>query len=182
MHENKKKIITVIAMILAIIILNHIIHSNEEYFINVEKIGYLGVFISCILLNATVLLPSSSTAVVMTMSTIYNPIIVAFFGALGATIGEFTGYFVGYYGQNVLNINKRIHKLTYYFDRCPSLAIIIFAILPLPLFDFFGILAGSTKMPKYKFFLFCFIGKLIKMELYAWLGEYTLEHVLKLFT
>lgn len=169
-------------MLVAIVILNYIIHTNEEYFISIEKIGYFGVFISCMLLNATVLLPSSSTAVVMTMSTIYNPIIVAFFGAFGATIGEFTGYFVGYYGQNVFNMNKRINQLTYYFDRHPSLAILIFAILPLPLFDFFGILAGGAKMSKYKFFLFCFIGKLIKMELYAWLGEYTLEYLLNVFT
>ena len=88
-----------------VIVLNYILHTNEKFFLNLKAYGYIGTFMACLLLNATVLLPSSSTVVVMSMATIYNPIMVALVGALGTALGEFTGYFTGYYGSVVVENN-----------------------------------------------------------------------------
>lgn len=176
----KKRInkIWALLLILAIIIgLNYVIHTYEDFFLNLKVYGYIGTFFACLFLNATVLLPSSSTAVVMSMATIYNPVVTALIGALGCSIGEFTGYFTGYYGSKVIERSLIVNKITTIYQKSPRLAILIFAILPLPFFDVLGILAGSVKMKKSVFFIICFIGKSIKMLIYAYLGVYATEYL-----
>lgn len=177
MRIGIKKVSVLMIIIFLICGLNYTIHINEKLFLNLKTYGYLGIFFACLLLNATVLLPSSSTAVVMSMATIYNPIIVAILGALGTTIGEFTGYFAGYYGRTLVEENDLFKRILNLYNKSPEIAIVIFAILPLPLFDVLGILSGSVRMNKKKFFILCFIGKTIKMMLYAYLGVYTLGQV-----
>lgn len=163
---------SVLVVIVCIVLLNIFIHTNREYFLLMEKWGIIGVFLICLFLNATVLLPSSSTAIVVSMAAVYNPLIVAVVGALGASLGEFTGYYAGYYGEKVLakaNIHLYIINI---FKKMPDIAVFLFALLPLPLFDILGILSGSQKVNKTRFFLFCFLGKTIKMICYAFLGLY----------
>ena len=177
MKASLKRIFSVIIIIAFICILNYLIQTNQELFLKLKAYGYMGTFLACILLNATVLLPSSSTAVVMSMATIYNPVIVAIVGALGTTIGEYTGYLAGWFGRALVDENKLFQKILAIYSKSPGIAIILFAILPLPLFDVLGILAGSSKMKASKFFLFCLIGKTIKMMFYAFLGIYALEYI-----
>lgn len=177
MKSNVKKVLAFNLIAILIIGLNYILHINEDYFLNLKAYGYAGTFFACLLLNATVLLPSSSTAIVMSMATIYNPIVIAIVGALGTTLGEFTGYFAGYYGSSIIEHSSIINKILTVYNRFPKLAIILFAALPLPLFDILGIMAGSVKMDKKTFFIFCFIGKGLKMLLYAYIGIYTLNQV-----
>lgn len=177
MKLSVKKAISLILIVLLIIALNYILHSNETFFLKLEAYGYIGTFLVCLLLNATILLPSSSTAVVMSMATIYNPVLVAVLGALGTTLGEFTGYFTGFYGRSVIGTSSFLSNITSIYNKFPEFAIVLFAILPLPFFDFLGILAGSVKMKKRKFFILCFIGKGIKMIIYACLGVYAYDQI-----
>lgn len=177
MKISLKKISAIVFILAFICLLNYLIQTNQELFLNLKAYGYLGTFLACLLLNATVLLPSSSTAIVMSMGTIYNPIIVSIVGALGTTFGEFTGYFAGWFGRSLVEENKLFQKILAIYNKSPEIAIILFAILPLPLFDVLGILAGSSKMKVSKFFVLCLIGKTVKMMFYAFLGLYTLEHI-----
>lgn len=171
--KKSKNNIWIIVLILTIAIgLNYVIHIYENFFFDLRACGYIGIFLACLFLNATVLLPSSSTVVVMSMASIYNPVITALLGAMGSSIGEFTGYFTGYYGSRVIEKNSIVNKITAIYQKFPKLAILIFAVLPLPFFDVLGILAGSVKMNKCGFFIICFIGKSIKMLIYAYLGVY----------
>ena len=163
MKSNAKKLSAFVLVLLLIIGLNYILHANETTLLN--------------LLNATVLLPSSSTAVVMSMATVYNPVIIAIVGALGTTLGEFTGYFAGYYGSSFIEKNPIINKILAVYNRFPKVAIVLFAALPLPLFDVLGIMAGSVKMNKRTFFILCLIGKGLKMLLYAYIGVYTYNQI-----
>ncbi|WP_302435180.1 VTT domain-containing protein [Roseburia inulinivorans] len=177
MKFSAQKISLFMLIVFLVIVLNYILHTNEEIFLNLKAYGYMGTFLACLLLNATILLPSSSTMVVMSMATIYNPIMIALVGALGTAFGEFTGYFAGYYGSAVVENNAVFHKITGIYEKSPNLAIVLFATLPLPFFDILGILAGSIKMGKKKFFLLCFIGKAVKMLVYAYIGVYTYNQI-----
>lgn len=95
------------------------------------------------------------------------PFAVATVGAVGTTLGEFSGYICGRAGQNLSSkfavfiekISKKIHRV--------SILVFILALLPLPLFDFAGVYAGGCKMPSWKFGLCCFLGKWMKMVFYA---------------
>lgn len=144
---------------------------------NLKTYEYIDTFFACLFLNATVLLPSSSTAVVMSMVSIYNPIITALIGAVGSSIGEFTGYFAGYYGSSAIQNSTIVKIITSVYRKFPKLVIVLFAILPFPFFDILGILAGSVKMDKKLFFILCSIGKSIKRLLYAYLGVYATDYL-----
>ena len=177
MKSNASKVSAFILIFLLIIGLNYILHANEAYLLNLKAYGYVGTFLACLLLNATVLFPSSSTAVVISMATVYNPVVIALVGAFGTTLGEFTGYFAGYYGSSIVEKSLIINKILAVYNRFPKVAIILFAALPLPLFDVLGIMAGSVKMDKRTFFVLCFIGKGLKMLLYAYIGVYTYNQI-----
>lgn len=49
--------------------------------------------------------------------------------------------------------------------------ILVLAIIPNPLFDMAGMIAGVLKMPVWKFLIFCTVGKIIKMLAFAYLGS-----------
>jgi len=133
-------------------------------------ISALGVLVICFLSNASVLLPSSSILIVVEYSMLINPLHVAFCGAFGAALGEMTGFCVGRYGRKAVPSNfmkwvkarMKSHK---------SLMVLLFSVLPLPVFDIVGILSGAMKMNALKFFGICFTGKLIKMLCYVWLAH-----------
>jgi len=49
--------------------------------------------------------------------------------------------------------------------------ILLLAIIPNPFFDLAGIAAGVLRIPLWKFFLFCGIGKIIKMLVFSYSGS-----------
>ena len=110
MKSTAKKVLALIVILLLIIGLNYLLHLYEPCFLRLKAYGYLGVFLICFLLNATVLFPSSSTAVVMSMATVYNPLVIAVIGAFGTTVGEFTGYLAGYFGSSIIQESEIVKK------------------------------------------------------------------------
>ena len=51
------------------------------------------------------------------------------------------------------------------------LTVLLFAVLPLPVFDVVGMLCGAMKMNVVRFFGICLAGKLIKMLCCVWLAH-----------
>lgn len=128
--------------------------------------GYLGVFVACIAATATVLLPAPGLIVVIQYSRFLNPFIVVLIGGLGTSIGEMLGYLLGRSGNDIAEINTT-GKYFDWFVRHSASAVILFSLIPFPIFDIVGIAAGMTKMNPIKFWLFCFIGKVIKMGFFV---------------
>ena len=134
---------------------------------NIGNVGYLGLFLLCFLANATVLLPAPSLMIAASCALIMNPFLVALFAALGSTFGEFVGYAFGTVSKDLSpKFQKIIDKFTSKIHN-QSLLVFVFAVLPLPLFDFVGIYSGGSKMNLLKFFIICFLGKLLKMLVYT---------------
>ena len=53
--------------------------------------------------------------------------------------------------------------------------IIVMAFVPNPLFDIAGMAAGTLKMPLSRFLLFCWIGKTLKMLMFAYFGASSMQ-------
>jgi uncharacterized membrane protein YdjX (TVP38/TMEM64 family) len=47
----------------------------------------------------------------------------------------------------------------------------LLAFIPNPAFDLVGIAAGALKIPFYQFIFWCWIGKVLKMLVFAYLGD-----------
>lgn len=133
-------------------------------------VSALGVLVLCFLANASVLLPSSSILIVVECSTLMNPLLVALCGAFGAAFGEMTGFFVGRHGRKAVP-GKLMKWVKAKMSSRQSLMVLVFSMLPLPVFDIVGMLSGAMKMNTLKFFGICLTGKFIKMLCYVWLAH-----------
>jgi uncharacterized membrane protein YdjX (TVP38/TMEM64 family) len=137
--------------------------------------GYPGIFILSFMAYATVLLPAPGVAVVFTMGSIFNPIGVALAAGTGAALGELSGYLAGFSGQAVVERVEMYERLTRWMKRNGSLTVFLLAAVPNPFFDLAGVAAGSLKMPVVRFFIFCWMGEVVKMGIFAFAGASTLD-------
>lgn len=132
--------------------------------------GYPGIFLISFMAYATVLLPAPGVAFVFTMGSVFNPIGVAIAAGTGAALGELSGYLAGFSGQAVVERVEMYDRLTGWMQRNGSLTVLALAAIPNPFFDLAGVAAGSLKMPVLRFLLWCWIGELIKMSIFAFAG------------
>ena len=137
--------------------------------------GYPGIFILSFMAYATVLLPAPGVAVVFTMGSIFNPVGVALAAGTGAALGELSGYLAGFSGQAVVERVEMYERLTRWMKKNGSLTVFILAAIPNPFFDLAGVAAGSLKMPVVRFFIFCWMGEIVKMGIFAFAGASTLD-------
>ena len=137
-------------------------------------VSYIGVLLVCFIANASVLLPAPSILVVVQYSMVLNPMLTALCGAIGATLGEMTGYLAGAHGGNLL-ASKIRKKVLSVMPKHPYLVVFCFSLIPLPVFDIVGLIAGAMKLNQAKFFASCLLGKLIKMASFAWMANYIIK-------
>ena len=133
-----------------------------------KQYGYLGVFLSALAANATIVLPapfmSFTILFAISLASQTNLIVVVLSYALGASLGEGVGYLIGRGGKRMLNdrengLYQRVEK---WVKKHGNWAIIILSFQPIFPFDFVGLAAGAIKYPWWKFLLFCFIGRIPK--------------------
>ena len=101
---------------------------------------------------------------------VFNPFWVAVASGAGAALGEISGYLVGFSGQPMLAKSPKIQRLAAWMQRNQSWTIFLLALIPNPLFDMAGFIAGASHMPIWKFLFFCLLGKVAKMLVFAYLG------------
>ena len=138
-------------------------------------LGYPGIFLVALLANATVFLPAPGAAVVFAMASIFHPLGVALAAGTGGALGELSGFLAGFSGQAVVEQTGLYERIQPWVSRYGGWAILVFAAIPNPFFDIAGIAAGVSKMPVWRFLLFCWIGQLIKMSLFAFTGAYSIS-------
>jgi uncharacterized membrane protein YdjX (TVP38/TMEM64 family) len=137
--------------------------------------GYPGIFFLSLLANATVILPAPGLAITFAMGAVFHPLGVALAAASGATLGELTGYMAGFSGQAVIENAETYARLLDWTRRYGGLTIIALAAIPNPLFDLAGAAAGALRMPVGHFLLYTWIGKMIKMVLFAYGGAASID-------
>lgn len=139
-----------------------------------SKFGYLGIFLVNFISSASVFFPMPGVASVFVGGAIWNPIIVGLISGLGASLGEVFGYLVGYGGRSLLGSiekeNPWIKKIERIFQKMGFLTIFIFSILPMPLFDIIGLIAGGLNYPIWKFTMAVLCGRVIRNIIFAWTG------------
>ena len=179
-----------VALVIAIIAAIFLIPKpefSEGYF---ESWGYLGVFSVTFLANATVLLPTPGFLAIIVAAAVLNPFLVGLLGAVGMTLGELSGYFIGRASRALSNQEvdtepKRWHKWIAaskkLVERWGMLGIVILAAAPNPLFDLAGIAAGAIKMGVAKFLVATFIGRLIRTMALAYGSAYSVGGITDIF-
>jgi uncharacterized membrane protein YdjX (TVP38/TMEM64 family) len=144
--------------------------------------AYIGVFVLTFLNSCTVIFPAPGMALVLAAASKWNPALVAVAAAIGGSLGEITGYYVGRAGKSVLvseqsEIYKRAKR---WMRRYGGWVVTFLAMVPLAPFDIVGIVAGGLKFPLGKFLLFAFLGRLPRTFVEVYFGRGLLHIMLRL--
>lgn len=136
----------------------------KEKIQSMATIGYIGLFISCFISNLSILLPTSSTIIVVAAALTLNPWICIIVGGMGTALGEQASYLCGLVGSKGFDEeeNSKIKYATKWFEQKPILTVFLFALVPLPVFDIVGIIAGSKRMKWWKYTSAAVLGKTLK--------------------
>ena len=140
-----------------------------------EVYGYPGIFLISLISNATVIIPLPGVVVTSAMGAVFNPFWVALASGTGAALGEISGYLAGFSGRGVVQRTPQHDRLQEWMGKYGNLTVLVLALIPNPLFDVAGITAGALKMPVLRFLLFCAIGKILKMLVFAYGGARLLD-------
>jgi uncharacterized membrane protein YdjX (TVP38/TMEM64 family) len=136
-------------------------------------LAYLVVFATTLLGNLTILAPVPVAAAIMIAAAQeWNPILVSLFASIGGTIGELSGYYAGYLGKKIAlgEFAKGYDRVARWINRYGPWAISFLAFQPIIPFDIAGIIAGSAKMPLWKFMPALWAGKFPKFIILCYLG------------
>ena len=133
--------------------------------LNLENVGYGGVWIVSFIAAGSIILPGPGPAAVCIAAAPnlgLNPLTIGIVSASAEALGEMTGYLAGISGRTLLERNKYYPRVRSLVQRRGGIILFIGAIIPNPLFDVIGIVAGSIGYPIKRFLALVFVAKAIK--------------------
>ena len=146
--------------------------------------GYLGIFLISLFGSVSIIFPIPSSVVIFTLGglDIFDPFFIAVAAGLGSTVGEFSGYLLGYGGRRFIGdrYRKKMDTLTRLFKRYGSVVIFIFALTPLP-DDLLFIPLGVLRYSIIRSFVPALIGKFLSNLIIAYSGRLSINLIRDLF-
>ena len=151
--------------------------------------GYLGIFLISLLGAMSVFIPIPYTVVIFTLGGLrtggnwaFDPLWIAVASGIGAAIGEFSGYLIGFGGRKVIGekYKKKMDFITKLFKKYGSVAIFIFALTPLP-DDLLFIPLGVMRYSLLRAFIPALLGKFFSNLIIAYSGRLSLDIVKNIF-
>jgi len=136
-------------------------------------LAYISVFLASFVANVTIIAPVPFAIIIIaTAASKFNPWIIALCAATGGTLGELSGYYAGMLGRKIAIPDSIIgyHRVEGWINKYGFWAIVVLAVQPIIPFDLGGLIAGTARMPLYKFMPALWLGKFPKYLLFALLG------------
>ncbi len=171
LNRSRKALAVVGALLIVAAIVYVFLHGAD--LVSLAGFGYPGVAILMFLSSSTIVLPAPGFAAVLLAGTVWNPLLVGIAAGVGAATGELSGYLLGAGGTAVLDLRegknwKRVHA---WLERHGMVAILVLALIPNPLFDVLGMVAGTAAYPIRKFWITCAVGNSLKYGSIAYLSS-----------
>ena len=132
--------------------------------------GYPGLFLLNLLASATLILPAPGIALAFAAGAALNPFLVGLAVGSGSTLGELTGYIAGASGRGMIKNDPNYPRVRDAMAKYGLWIIILLSLVPNPIFDIAGMVAGATRIPVWQFLAAAWIGKVAKATLIALAG------------
>jgi membrane protein DedA with SNARE-associated domain len=152
-------------------------HNIMEFSRELTRYGmlkYVGVFIISAAASATIVIPVPGLAMTSAFGAFsanpWDPLWFGISSGLGATVGEMTGYMLGFSGRMAIPYTRTYERIVEWMGKWGSWTIFFLALIPNPLFDIAGMAAGILKYPAWKFILVGAAGRLPKHILFSYFG------------
>ena len=174
----RRKVATVIWLSILIVVVMAVF---QDTIAQLGSWGYLGAFLINGISSATIVLPAPGGAIVMLMAPDYHPLLLGIAAGLGGAVGSLTSYLVGTHARTTFQRRRRTYSLAHrMMHRFGSVILLLATLMPISPGDFAGLLAGATRYPLRKYFLYVAIASVIKMTVMvyvaaaslAWLQEW----------
>ena len=166
-----------LAIAIAIVLIQYQSQISE-----LGRFGYPGIFVVSILGNATVGAPAPSIVVIIGIGSALNLWIASLVAGFGSALGEMLAYLFGYSTHTKLNlklfgnrfgdqetVESEFLTKTWYLrltqlinGRAGWITLFVLAVIPNPIFDIGGVLAGVAKMPWWLFLSVTTLGKTVR--------------------
>ncbi|HHM23828.1 MAG TPA: DedA family protein [Bacteroidetes bacterium] len=170
--ESRRKLSWIkISLILGIIAL-----SSAVYFSHLLSPRYHELLVYFLIMSISCnLIPIPTYPFVLYVSPDYAPLLIAFVGAVGATLSALLEYYIldfllGFRRLARIKENPRYKRYAGYFDRFSFGSVFLASAIPMPV-DPVRMLAISRGYEKWRFALATFIGRIPRFFLIALLGS-----------
>jgi membrane protein YqaA with SNARE-associated domain len=130
----------------------------------------------------SIFFPIPYTVVIFILGRIYDPIWIAVAAGLGSTLGEFSGYLLGFGSRRVISekYKKKMDVLMKLFNRFGPIVVFIFALTPLP-DDLIFIPLGVMRYSILRAFIPALIGKFLMNLIVAYSGRFSIQIIRQVF-
>ena len=150
--------------------------------LNLAQVGYAGVALSALVASAGMIVPVPALAAACTAAALdLNPLLIGLIAGSTETLGELSGYFLGFSGRGVIQNTRLYQRLEGWLRRRGWLLLFVISLVPNPVFDFVGIAAGALRYPLWQFLGVVLVGKLLKFLIFAYACSYGIEWLTDLF-
>lgn len=175
---SRERFLQLLALIFALLICALIVIFRERI-AGLGGYGYLGAFLVSLLCCATIVVPVPGLIIVFTLGAVLNPLLVGLVSGVGGTLGEMTGYLMGYGGRAAIENMRLYHRMEYWMRRRGAITLFVLAVIPNPVFDVAGAAAGALRFPLWKFLVYGGAGRIIKHTVFAFAGAWGMQFVLR---
>lgn len=174
----------IVALLLTLVIVGGILYLYWRYPEKIEELegwGYLGAFLISAISAATIIIPVPGLIIIFTLGAVLNPWLVGIISGIGGTLGELTGYLLGYSGGAAIKDTKLYQRMEGWMKRWGGVTILVLAAIPNPIFDVAGMVSGALRYPVWKFCLYGGVGRIIKHTAVALAGAWGIDFIFRLF-
>lgn len=146
--------------------------------------GYFGIFLISLFGAMSIFFPIPYTVVIFTIGGIkvFEPVWVAVAAGIGSTVGEFSGYLIGFGGRKAISekYQKKMDFLMKLFKKFGSVLIFLFALTPLP-DDLLFIPLGVMRYGIIRALVPALIGKVLMNLIIAYSGRFSVQIIRDIF-
>ena len=171
-------IILVIGLTIALFLF---VQQNPDKIEEFKRYGYPGAFLISLISTSTIILPAPGILLIIALGATLNPVLLGLISAAGGTIGEISGYILGYSGHGFASNNKILIRAEQWMRRRGLITVFLFSLIPILPIDIVGVASGVVRFPIWKFLLACFLGKailyIVLIQTGAWGWEALLRYI-----
>ena len=158
----RSKVVQVRLGILAAVLLAMLAAFLLRDQLGVAQVGYGGIALASFIASAGLVIPVPAVGAVCAGGVFLNPLFVGLIAGSCETVGELTGYFLGYTGREVVTRSRLYRRWEPWIQRRGWLPLFGLSLVPNPIFDIVGIAAGALHYPLWRFLPVVWVGKTLK--------------------
>jgi len=141
--------------------------------------GYSGIALLALVASGGLVLPAPALATVCGVSVVLVPLILGLVAGTAETVGELTGYFIGYSGEDFVRRIRWYPRVVGWLRKRGWLLLLLLSLVPNPVFDIAGVAAGAVRYPLPAFLSAVWIGKVAKFTGVAYACAFGIEWVMR---